>query len=79
MTKREELKNALEKVYKKLYAHEKNIKVWEMEYQKAIKSVFPDMCWWEVTDCDIFMSLYTIKDPAFTMAQILNDFKLTEV
>lgn len=79
MTKREELEKELDKVYKKLIAHEQNIKVWEAELQKAIETVFPGSCWWHVTGCDIFMCLLVTHSPKETIKAILNDIKLTEV
>ena len=77
MEKKEMLRKALDRVYKKLIAHEKNLIIWEREYVKAIETVFPKLLWWEVTDCPILQSLVE-NDPTKTKAQILKEYKLTE-
>lgn len=56
-------------------AEEKNIKVYEIAFQDIIESVFPDECWWEVTDCQIFMHLMEHKDPETTVIAILKGLK----
>lgn len=56
-------------------AEEKNIKVYEIAFQDIIESVFPDECWWEVTDCSIFMHLMEHKDPEATVIAILKGLK----
>lgn len=54
---------------------ETNIKKYEIEFQGVIESVFPDMAWWEVTDCQIFMHLMEHKDPVATIIAILKGLK----
>ena len=50
---------------------ERNIKAYEVVFQDVINEVFPDECWWEVTDCEIFMHLMEYKDPEKTVIEIL--------
>lgn len=76
MNKKKELQRALDKVYKKLYAHEKNLKVWEMELRKTIEGVYGKP-WDQVTDSNIYLSLLGIG-PKLTITCILNSIK-TEV
>lgn len=54
---------------------ETNIKVYEIAYQDVIKVVYPDKCWWEVTECQIFTHLMRYKDPEKTAIEILNQLK----
>ena len=54
---------------------EKNIKVYEVEFQDVIKEVFPNECWWNVTDCQIFMHLMEHKNPEATVIAILKGLK----
>lgn len=56
-------------------AGEKSIKAYEVAFQDIIERVFPDMCWWEVTDCQIFMHLMEHKDPEATVIAILKGLK----
>lgn len=54
---------------------EKNIKAYEVAFQDIIERVFPDMCWWEVTECQIFNHLMEHKDPEATIIAILKGLK----
>ena len=56
-------------------AGEKHIKTYEIEFQNVIESVFPEQCWWDVTDCQIFMHLMEHKDPEKTVIAILKGLK----
>ena len=56
-------------------AGEKNIKAYEVAFQDVIESVFPDECWWEVTECQIFNHLMEHKDPEKTVIAILKGLK----
>lgn len=56
-------------------AGEKSIKAYEVAFQDIIERVFPDMCWWEVTDCQIFTHLMEHKDPEATVIAILKGLK----
>ena len=53
----------------------KNIKSYEIAFQDVIEEVFPDKCWWEVTDCEIFQHLMEYKDPEATVIAILKELK----
>ena len=54
---------------------ETNIKAYEIAFQDVIEEVFPDECWWEVTDCEIFQHLMEHKDPEATAISILKELK----
>ena len=54
---------------------EKSIKAYEIAFQDVIEEVFPDECWWEVTDCEIFQHLMEHKDPEATAISILKELK----
>ena len=54
---------------------ETEIKKYEIEFQGVIEAVFPDMVWWEVTDCQIFTHLLEHKDPVATVIAILKGLK----
>ena len=54
---------------------EKSIKAYEIAFQDVIEEVFPDECWWEVTDCEIFQHLMEFKDPEVTVIVILTELK----
>ena len=56
-------------------AGEKSIKTYEVAFQDVIERVFPDMCWWEVTECQIFNHLMEHKDPEATIIAILKGLK----
>lgn len=56
-------------------AGERNIKAYEVAFQDIIERVFPDMCWWEVTECQIFNHLMEHKDPEKTIIAILKGLK----
>lgn len=52
-----------------------HIKQCEIAFQDVIEEVFPDECWWEITDCQIFMHLMEHKDPEATVIAILKGLK----
>lgn len=52
-----------------------NIKAYEVAFQDVINEVFPDECWWEVTECQIFMHLMEHKNPRKTVIAILKGLK----
>lgn len=54
---------------------ERQIKQYEVAFQHVIEVVFPDMAWWEVTDCQIFTHLMEHKDPEATVIAILKGLK----
>ena len=56
-------------------AKERNIKTYEIAFQDVIEAVFPDECWWNVTDCQIFTHLMEHKDPEATVIEILKQLK----
>ena len=55
--------------------HETNIKVYEAEFQDVIEGQFPENAWWEVTDCNIFWSLFNDRDPQKTVIDIIKGVK----
>lgn len=54
---------------------EKNIKAYEVAFQEVIEEVFPDECWWEITQCKIFDHLMEHQDPTATIIAILKGLK----
>lgn len=56
-------------------AGERNIKSYEVAFQDIIERVFPDECWWEITECQIFNHLMEHKDPEETIIAILKGLK----
>lgn len=56
-------------------AGEKSIKKYEIEFQGVIESIFPDECWWDVTECQIFNHLMEHRDPEATVIAILKGLK----
>ena len=54
---------------------ETNIKAYEVAFQDVIEEVFPNECWWHVTDCEIFMHLFEHRDPNATVVAILKGLK----
>lgn len=56
-------------------AKERHIKKYEIAYQEVIEEVFPNECWWNVTNCQIFMHLMEHKDPEATVIEILKQLK----
>ena len=75
-TQREQLTRCLfDKMIKMRKGGEKNIKAYEIAFQNVIEEVFPDECWWEVTDCEIFQHLMEYKDPEATVIAILKELK----
>lgn len=54
---------------------ETRIKAYEVAFQDAIEEVFPGECWWEVTDCQIFMHLLEHRNPEETVFEIMKELK----
>ena len=54
---------------------ETNIKAYEIVFQDVIEEVFPDECWWNVTNCQIFQHLMEYRDPEATVIAILKGLK----
>ena len=54
---------------------EKSIRVYEVEFQRVIEEVFPDECWYDVTECQIFNHLMEHKNPEKTVIAILKQLK----
>ena len=54
---------------------ETSIKKYEVEFQNVIEHVFEDMCWYEVTNCQIFEHLTTYRNPEKTVIAILKGLK----
>ena len=54
---------------------ERNIKAYEYALQDVIEKQFPDSLWWQVTDCDIFWSLFNDKDPEKTVIEIVKGIR----
>lgn len=52
-----------------------NLKEYEVAFQDVIEQMYPGKCWWEVTDCQIFLHLFERKDPALTVMEILAQLK----
>ena len=52
-----------------------SIKEYEIAFQNVIETVFEDLCWWEVTECQIFDHLMQYKDPTATVIAILKELK----
>jgi hypothetical protein len=52
-----------------------SIKEYEIAFQDVIEEVFPEKCWWETTDCEIFMHLLEHKNPDKTIFEIINRLK----
>ena len=75
-TQKEQLARGLfDKMIEVMKVGEKNIKVYEIAFQDVIEEVFPDECWWDVTDCEIFTHLMEYKDPEATVIAILKGLK----
>ena len=71
-----EVKRALELTRDRLFnQHVANIKAYEVAYQDIIEKLFPEKSWWEVTDCDIFQSLFNDRDPSKTIDCIVAKLK----
>jgi hypothetical protein len=73
--KRELGDKLLDKVIELRVKGESNIKAYEIGFQNVIEEVFPNECWWNVTECEIFMHLLEHKDPTATVAAILKGLK----
>ena len=55
---KEQLRKALVLRSMNVVANGGNIKQLEIALQEVIENFFPDKCWWEVTDCQIFNELF---------------------
>ena len=76
---KENLKTALElRAMNMMDKRIANLKQYEIAFQEVIESMFPDHSWWEVTDCNIFMSLFNDRDVYKTIDEIVDGFKLDE-
>ena len=74
--KREALAQKLfDKMIELKRAKERHIKKYEIAFQEVIEEVFPNECWWHVTDCEIFMHLMEHRDPMATVVAILKGLK----
>ncbi len=70
------LANALhEKCHELQSSGTTHIKQYEIAFQDVIEEVFPDKCWWEVTGCEIFLSLLENDDPEKVIIEILKKYK----
>ena len=71
-----DLEKALESALNNLAMHqEMNIKKYEIAFQDAIESQYPEKSWWEVTDCNIFWDLMENRDPSLTIQHIIDNLK----
>ena len=55
---KEQLRKALVLRSMNVVANGGNIKQLEIALQEVIENFYPDHCWWEVTDCQIFNELF---------------------
>ena len=75
-TQREQLAQKLfDKMIEMRKDGEKSIKAYEIAFQDVIEEVFPDECWWNVTNCQIFQHLMEYRDPEATVIAILKELK----
>ena len=75
-TQRKQLAQKLfDKMIERRKKEVKNIKAYEIAFQDVIEEVFPDECWWDVTDCEIFQHLMEFKNPEETIITILKELK----
>ena len=75
-TQREQLARGLfDKMIEMRKWGETNIKAYEIAFQDVIEEVFPDECWWDVTECEIFQHLMEHKNPEATVIAILKELK----
>ena len=75
-TQKEQLAQKLfDKMIKLKSKNETNIKIYEIAFQDVIEKVFPDECWWNVTNCEIFTHLMEHKNPSATIIAILKGLK----
>ena len=52
-----------------------NVKEYEIAFQETIENMEPDKAWWEVTDCNIFFSLFETRSPELTIDSIIAELK----
>lgn len=57
------------------YSGATSIKEYEIAFQETIENLVPDKSWWEVTDCNIFYSLFETRSPELTVEQIIEELK----
>lgn len=70
------LRKALEGKWEQLKTQNvSDIKQIEVNFQDVIESLVPGKLWWEVTDCDIFWSLFNDHDPQKTIDEIVDRAK----
>ena len=79
LTPQQELRKALEDKLDELESKGTlNIKDYEIGFQDVIENLYPDKEWWEVTDCNIFMSLFNSRQPEETIMDIIANMKVDE-
>lgn len=72
----QKLRKYLEIRCNKMYAQGvTNIKEFEIAFQDVIEKAYPDKCWWQVTDCQIFMELLETRDPDKVIDSIIAQLK----
>lgn len=72
---RNELRAALMNVVDQLMSKGAMIKEFEVGFQDVIERFYPDKCWWEVCDLNIFWDLMESRDPEETVQHILDNMK----
>ena len=55
-----------------------NIKSYEVAFQDVIEKFYPEKSWWDVTDVNIFWSLFEGRNPEATINEIVNSIKVEE-
>ncbi len=70
-----QLKKALVMRSMNVVANGGNKKDLEIALQSVIEEFFPDKCWWEVTDCNIFMELLGGANPREVCDMIVDQLK----
>lgn len=53
----------------------RDLKSFEVAYQDVIEEIFPDCCWWQVTNCDIFSELLATQDVFAVIDSICDNLK----
>ena len=48
-----------------------NIKECEIKLQEIIENMFPNECWWKITSCDIFLTLFQTRNIMETIYDIV--------
>jgi hypothetical protein len=70
-----QLKKALVMKSMSIIANGGNLKSLEVGLQEVIEDHFPDHCWWEVTDCQIFNELFSGTKPREVCDMIVDQIK----